>query len=493
MKRRAFIKNSLALGTLSVIPFYTACAGASTDITSLSALELSIGIKTKQFSCVEVMEAYLSRIHKFNPVYNAIISMADDQKLIEQAKLADDSLAKGHYWGWMHGMPHAIKDLAPLKGFIHTSGSPMFAKRIAEEDGYITSQIRSQGAIFIGKTNTPEFGLGSQTYNPIFGPTGSAYNPKLTAGGSSGGAACGLGTQMLPVADGGDMMGSLRNPGAFNNVIGFRPSTNVVMKEGDQVNRLLSTSGPMGRNTRDLIALLQTITLKETFEGLEPLDLSTLKIGWLKDLKGYLPFESEILELCENSLSKLTSAGTQVELAQTKVSPSDLWTCWTTLRHHTRLRMLDYYENPATRDLLKPELVWEIEQALSLTEKDVNQAQLIRREWYKELDRLFGDYDFLILPTAQVFPFSTDIHWPKEINGKTMDTYHRWMEVVIMASLGGIPAINLPTGFDTDGRPMGLQVLGKFGNDRNVLQFGLAYEQITDYLDQRPKLIRSVV
>jgi amidase len=265
------------------------------------------------------------------------------------------------------------------------------------------------------------------------------------------------------------------------------------MKEGDQVNRLLSTSGPMGRNTRDLIALLQTITLKETFEGLEPLDLSTLKIGWLKDLNGYLPFESEILELCENSLSKLTSAGTQVELAQTKVSPSDLWTCWTTLRHHTRLRMLDYYENPATLDLLKPELVWEIEQALSLTEKDVNQAQLIRREWYKELDRLFGDYDFLILPTAQVFPFSTDIHWPKEINGKTMDTYHRWMEVVIMASLGGIPAINLPTGFDTDGRPMGLQVLGKFGNDRNVLQFGLAYEQITDYLDQRPKLIRSVV
>lgn len=493
MKRRTFIKNSLALSTLSVMPFYSACTPLTTNITHLSALELSTGIKTKQFSCVEVMQAYLSHIQTYNPVYNAIISMADDQKLLDQAKLADDALAKGQYWGWMHGMPHAIKDLAALKGFIHTSGSPMFAKRIAEVDSTIASKIRSQGALFIGKTNTPEFGLGSQTYNPVFGPTGSAYNPKLTAGGSSGGAACGLATQMLPVADGGDMMGSLRNPGAFNNVIGFRPSTTVVMKEGDENNRLLSTSGPMGRNTKDLIALLQTISLKPMFNALEPLDLNNLKIGWLGDLNGYLPFESGILGLCENSLNTLTSAGAKVELAHTKVFASDLWTCWTTLRHHTRLSMLAYYENPSTHHLLKPELVWEIEQALSLTEKNVDEAKSIRKQWYKELDRLFGEYDFLILPTAQVFPFSTEIHWPKEINGKTMDTYHRWMEVVIMASIGGIPAINLPTGFDIEGRPMGLQVLGKFGADRNVLQFGLAYERITDYLDRRPKLISETV
>jgi amidase len=447
-----------------------------------------MGIKTKQFSCYEVMQAYLTRIHKYNPVYNAIISMADDQNLFDQAKKADIALERDEYWGWMHGIPHAIKDLAPLKGLAYTSGSPIFADRIADEDGFITSKIRSQGAIFIGKTNTPEFGLGSQTYNPVFGPTGNAYNPSLTAGGSSGGAACGLRTEMLPVADGGDMMGSLRNPGAFNNVIGFRPSTNVVMEEGDEINRLLSTSGPMGRNVTDLIGLLKTISLKPEFNEIEPLDFNDVKIGWLKDLDGYLKFEPGILELCENSLSKLSSARAKVELAQTNFAPSDLWTCWTTLRHQTRLRMLDFYENPLTHNLLKPELLWEIEQALQLKEEDIKQAELIRKEWYSELDRLFNKYDFLILPTAQVFPFSSNIHWPKEINGRLMDTYHRWMEVVIMASIGGIPAINLPTGFDVTGRPMGLQVMGKFGHDSRVLQFGLAYEQITNYLDRKPEL-----
>ena len=491
MKRRAFIKNSVILSSLSVLPFSYSWSLVLSDITGLSALELSMGIKTKQFSCYEVMQAYLTRIHKYNPAYNAIISMADDQNLFDQAKKADIALERDEYWGWMHGIPHAIKDLAPLKGFAYTSGSPIFADRIADEDGFITSQIRSQGAIFIGKTNTPEFGLGSQTYNPVFGPTGNAYNPSLTAGGSSGGAACGLRTEMLPVADGGDMMGSLRNPGAFNNVIGFRPSTNVVMEEGDEINRLLSTSGPMGRNVTDLIGLLKTISLKPEFNEIEPLDFNDVKIGWLKDLDGYLKFEPGILELCENSLSKLSSARAKVELAQTNFAPSDLWTCWTTLRHQTRLRMLDFYENPLTHNLLKPELLWEIEQALQLKEKDLKQAELIRKEWYFELDRLFNKYDFLILPTAQVFPFSSNIHWPKEINGRLMDTYHRWMEVVIMASIGGIPAINLPTGFDATGRPMGLQVMGKFGHDSRVLQFGLAYEQITNYLDRKPELVFS--
>jgi amidase len=247
----------------------------------------------------------------------------------------------------------------------------------------------------------------------------------------------------------------------------------------------------MGRNVRDLIGLFKTISLKPEFNEIEPLDFNDLKIGWLKDLGGYLKFEPGILELCENSLRKLSSARAQVELAQINFTPSDLWTCWTTLRHQTRVRMLDFYENPLTHNLLKPELLWEIEQALQLKEKDLKQAELIRKEWYSELDRLFNKYDFLILPTAQVFPFSSNIHWPKEINGRLMDTYHRWMEVVIMSSIGGIPTINLPTGFDATGRPMGLQVMGKFGHDSRVLQFGLAYEQITNYLDRKPELVFS--
>ena len=493
MVRRTFIKNSLLASATLITPF--ACRNTQTSkvtaIPDWSALDLSNAIRTKEVSCVEVMTAYLKRIHQYNPVYNAIISMVSDEDLMIQARKADEALAKGEYWGWMHGMPHAVKDLAPVEGMRYTQGSLLFKDRIAEEDSPLIAKIRQAGAIFIGKTNTPEFGLGSQSYNPIFGATGSAYNPNLTAGGSSGGAACGLGTQMLPVADGGDMMGSLRNPGAFNNVIGFRPSTTVVMEEGDATNRLLWTSGPMGRNTKDTIQLLQTLAKNPVFTNLQPLPLKEVKIGWMGDLNNYLPMETGILELCEISLKIVSQAGAIVEPMQPKFTLSDLWFCWTTLRHHIRLERLEYYEFPAKRDLLKPELIWEIEQGLSFSEEDVTKANEIRNNWYQELNRLFDKYDFLVLPTAQVFPFSKETHWPKAINGQNMDTYHRWMEVVILGSLGGIPAVNVPVGFDAKGRPMGMQIMGKFGDDKRVLEFALAYEQITNYLSVKPKLIKN--
>ena len=496
MDRRQFIKNIAACGALLSTPisFPTKLFAANlpSDLTDLSASDLSLAIKSKQASCVEVMQAYLDRIHRYNPVYNAIVSMVDDDVLLKQAHQADAALGRGEYWGWMHGMPHAAKDLEAVKGLTYTSGSPLFANRIAQEDGELTAKIRGQGAIFIGKTNTPEFGLGSQSYNQVFDATGSAYNPALTAGGSSGGAACGLGTHMLPVADGSDMMGSLRNPGAYNNVIGFRPSTNVMKHETGADERALATSGPMGRNTRDTIKLLQTIALNPVSDHMAPLNLKNIKIGWMGNLDNYLAMEPGIIELCEASLTSVASAGAHVEAMQTKFNMSDLWYCWTTLRHGgwpERLEMMNYYNDPATRDLLKPELQWEIEQGLSFTEQDIKKAKMIRSSWYGELDRMFGEYDFLILPTAQSFPFSTQMHWPKQINGQQMDTYHRWMEVVIMGSLGGLPVINVPVGFDPQGRPMGMQIMGKFGDDKRVLEFALAYEQITDHLAQRPVLV----
>lgn len=494
MNRRHFLKSSLVTATTLSLPLPFSCkqfaASLPADLTALSATNLSIAIKTKQASCVEVMQAYLDRIDQYNPVYNAVVSRVDRESLLVQAKMADAALSKGEYWGWMHGMPHAVKDLAPVKDIRFTSGSPMFADRIATEDSRLVTKIRNQGALFIGKTNTPEFGLGSQTYNPIFGATGSAYNPKLTAGGSSGGAACGLGTQLLPVADGGDMMGSLRNPGAFNNVIGFRPSTNVVMEEGDRYNRLLWTSGPMGRNTTDTIQLLNTMAHQAVFDSKQVLPLDTVKLGWMGNLNHYLPMEDGVIELCEANLKTLTTAGAIVEEIQPQFKMSDLWYCWTTLRHHNRLtNMLDYYDDYEKRKLLKPELIWEIEQGLSFLNSRVEDASKIRVAWYEELDRLFEKFDFLVLPSAQVFPFSKDIPWPKEIEGKTMDTYHRWMEVVILGSLGGIPVINVPVGFDAQGRPMGMQIMGKFGDDQKVLAFAQAYEQITDHLSVRPNLI----
>lgn len=504
MDRRSFLKKSITLGAVPALGFQGASLFAAqlpANIVDFSATQLSQAIRLGSVSCAEVMEAYLTHIHRYNPSYNAIVSMVDDEDLLAQAREADSAKAKGDYRGWMHGMPHAVKDLTAVKGLRFTSGSPMFANRIAEQDSELVMRLRASGAIFVGKTNTPEFGLGSQSYNQVFGATGSAYNPALTAGGSSGGAACALGTHMLPVADGSDMMGSLRNPGAFNNVIGFRPSTGLIGL-GNPLSRSLSTAGPMGRNTEDTIALLHTIAdtpggehahaLHGAVPGPEyfiPADMKRLNIAWLGDCEGYLAMEQGILELCENSLAKVSGAGATVQPTVPKFDLGELWKAWLTLRNWSRISYRDYYENSDTRTQLKPELIWEIEQSYELSAEDIHTANDIRSRWYSELNRLFDIHDLIALPTAQVFPFSKDLHWPEEIEGKKMDTYHRWMEAVILGSLAGLPIVNVPVGFDSAGRPMGMQVMGRYGDDKKVLEFALAYENITDYLSVRPTLV----
>ena len=484
------VQGSLGLGIFTLMPKELTASELPADVTDLSATALSAAIRQRHISCVEVMQAYLSRIHRYNPVYNAIVSLVDDDELLSQARVADGELERGEYRGWMHGMPHAIKDVRPAAGLPFTSGSPLFADRIAEADHPLAASIRAAGAIFIGKTNVPEFGLGSQSYNPVFGATGSAWNPALTSGGSSGGAASGLGTHMLPSADGSDTMGSLRNPAAFNNVIGFRPSIGVTVEDQPD-NRSISTTGPMGRNVGDAIRLLQTLAIKSLPDQYNPVDLSGIRIGWMGNLDGYLALESGVRETCESSLELLSDMGVVVEAVQPQFELTDLWQCWTTLRHSLRSSYLSYYNDPARRPLLKPELVWEIEQSIALTESDRAAANVIRNDWYRELDRLFGIYDFLVLPSAQVFPYPKEVHWPQEIAGRKMDTYHRWMEVVIPGSLGGIPVLSVPAGFDNQNRPMGMQIMGPFGADQRVLEFGLAYEAVTDYLDRRPALIAS--
>ncbi|MEX0962725.1 MAG: amidase [Pseudohongiellaceae bacterium] len=464
------------------------------DITALSASNLSAAIRQRQFSCLEVMQAYLQRIERYNPVYNAIVNLAESDGLLDQARRADVALDRGEYWGWMHGMPHAVKDLANVEGMITTSGSRIYKDRVADSDSPLVAKLREQGAIFIGKTNTPEFGLGSQTYNSVFGATGSAWNPQLTAGGSSGGAASALGTHMLPVADGSDMMGSLRNPGAFNNVIGFRPTA---------YNERLATSGPMGRNVEDTIRLLGSIAgpaigqppaqqgqIPEA-EQISPRNLQLTKIGWMGDFEKYLVTEPGVLEVCESSLKMLETAGVRVEPCMPEFDMAQLWRTWLDLRHFSRTGAQSMYNDPAQRALLKPEYIWEIEQSFELTAGQLEQARAARARWGIEVGRLLEQYDFLVLPTAQVFPFSKDIHWPTEIAGTQMDTYHRWMEVVIGGSLAGNPNVNIPAGFDGQGRPMGMQVMGRFGEDQKVLEFALAYEQVTNYLERRPSLVEK--
>lgn len=475
------------------------------EITAMSASLLSAAIRQRLVSCREVMQAYLERIHRYNPTYNAIVSLLPDDELLAEAAAADAQLDRGEYRGWMHGMPHAVKDLADVIGLPTSQGSPIFAGTVAGSESVMIARLRAAGPIFIGKTNTPEFGMGSQTYNPVFGATGNAYNPGLTAGGSSGGAACGLATQMLPVADGGDMMGSLRNPGAFNNVIGFRPTPGRVPDggDGDLFCPQLAVSGPIGRNSEDTARLLTSIAGRSAEEPLSLRDdlpsadefdaarLRGLSIGWMGDFEGYLATEPGILELCETSLARLANQGTRVEPCQPAYSMERLWQAWLTLRHWRRQVMRPLYDDPELRRQLKPEVVWEIEGSFDRSATDVFAAGIARSDWFRALQTLFDEYDFLALPSAQVFPFPVETHWPKRIDDRDMDTYHRWMEVVVGGSMAGIPVVNVPVGFDAEGRPMGMQILGPFGADRKVLEFAMAYESTVDHLRRRPDLVES--
>lgn len=472
-------------------------------ITGMSACQLSDAIRERRVSCVEVMQAYLERIHRYNPGYNAIVSMVHDEKLVELAKKADLALGKGEYWGWMHGMPHAVKDLASAKGLKTSLGSRLYVDTIAGSDDLHIARIRSQGAIFIGKTNVPEFGLGSQTYNDVHGTTGNAYDPKLTAGGSSGGAAVGLALQMLPVADGSDMMGSLRNPAGYNNIIGFRPSQGRVpsvpgMPALDVYYQQLLIDGPMGRNVEDTLRLLVTmagydsrapLSLRDELPAhdmFRKADLNGFRIGWMGDFEGYLATEEGLLDLCEKSLDGLSQHGVVVERCQPAYDMARLWQTWLTLRHWIVGNHKPLYDDPEKKKLLKPELAWEIEGSFGMPASQVAEAAMARTDWYRALHTLFERYDLLALPTAQVFPYPADIHWPVSVGDRTMDTYHRWMEVVVGGTLAGLPIVNLPAGFDKQGRPMGIQFMGPIGHDREVLEFSLAYEAVTDYLDKRP-------
>lgn len=492
--------------TFPIVHMTTAMAQVPpADITSMTASTLSAAIRRRQVSCVEVMQAYLDRIHRFNPVYNAIVSMLDDDELIGQARLADDALMRNEYRGWMHGMPHAVKDMANASGLETSLGSRICAGTVAESDDIHIARIRAAGAIFIGKTNVPEFGMGSQSYNDVHGTTLNAYDPELTSGGSSGGAATGMATQMLPTADGSDMMGSLRNPAGFNNAIGFRPTQGRVPRTpSDLFYNQLSVNGPMGRNVEDTIRLLATMA---GFDPRAPLTMlgqvpdydsyraatvDGLRVGWMGDYRGYLATEPGLLALCEQTLTGLEDDGLIVEEVMPGYAMDRLWQTWLTLRHWSHSGRQTLLEDPKTRALLKPEMIWEIEGSLRLTGDDLSEAAVGRADWYRVVLDLFEQFDFLALPTAQVFPFPADVHWPRSIDGRTMDTYHRWMEVVIGGSLAGIPAVNLPVGFDSRGRPMGIQILGPYGEDRRVLEFAMAYEAATDFLSQRPQLRDSI-
>jgi amidase len=459
---------------------------------------LSQAIAAKQVSCREVMAAYLDHIERFNPKVNAIISLQPREALLQQAEERDCELARGQRRGWMHGFPHAVKDLAPTRDLRTTWGSPLL-DTVPGEDAILVERIRNSGAIIIGKTNVSEFGIGSQTYNSIFGTTLNPYDLLKTAGGSSGGAAAALALRMLPVADGSDMMGSLRNPAAYNNVLALRPSYGrVPSAEIELFLGQLSVAGPMARNVADLAMLLSVMAGPDPrmpfsidedpaiFTRRLERDFHGTRVAWLGDLGGYLPMEPGIMELCRGALQKLKAVGCAIEEPGLGFLPERMWGAWVTLRHWLiagNLRVL--YEDPAKRARMKPEAVWEIEGSLRLSAQDAYQASVARSELYRAVLKLFGRYEYLALPSAQVFPFDAGVHWPETVNGVTMDTYHRWMEVVVLASMLGFPVVNVPVGFSYDKLPMGMQIIGRHHADFAVLQLAHAYEQLTHWTSHR--------
>jgi amidase len=476
-----------------------AAAGEASALVAMSAMDLAAAIRSRAVSCVETMRAYLQQIARLNPQVNAIVSLQDHELLLQQAHERDAQLAQGQYLGWMHGLPHAAKDLVLTAGIRTTCGSPLL-DGIPAHDSILAERLRKHGAILIGKTNMAEFSLGSQTYNTVFGTTLNAYDQSKAAGGSSGGAAVALALRMLPVADGSDMMGSLRNPAAFNNVFGFRPSCGRVPAAGGELFlQQLSRAGAMGRGVADVAMLMSVIagpderaplsieedprvfrqSLQRSFNG--------TRLGWLGDLGGYLPFEPGVLEVCRQALQQFEALGCVVEELRLPLPPAQLWDSWLKLRQWLVAGELEVlYSDPAKRALMKPEAQWEVEGGRSLSALDVYQASLARSDWYRAADALLRRVDYLLLPSAQVFPFDAAVHWPKSINGVVMDTYHRWMEVVVPASLLSGPVLNVPVGFGKQNLPMGMQIIGRHHQDFAVLQLGHAYEQVAGWVSRRP-------
>ncbi len=464
------------------------------SLTQQTATSLLAKLSDGSLSASELMQETLARIDAVNGAVNAIVSLREPDELMAEARDLDNGARRGP----LHGLPIAVKDLVNVAGVRSTFGSPIFADNVPEKDDLIAARMRAAGAILIGKTNTPEFGLGSNTFNPVHGATRNPYDTSRSCGGSSGGAAVSLATGMTALADGSDMMGSLRNPAAWNNVYGFRPGWGRVPSEpeGDIFLHQLSTLGPMARSPEDIAILLDVISGPDPrqphgvpVDPVAPLsaaDPKGLRIGWLGDWGGAYPMEEGILELSCDVLKVLESLGCVVEPLAAPFSAEAIWQSWIDLRSWQVSTGLSGFLAEGAE--LKDTAIWETERGLGLSALDVHKASVIRSQWFMAAAALFDTYDALILPTAQVWPFDADIPYPTSIAGTAMETYHQWMQVVVPVSLIGLPALAVPAGFGSRGLPMGVQVFGPRGSDAKLLALGAAYHAATDWPSHRPPL-----
>ncbi len=450
-------------------------------LSARPATELTTDLRSGRLSAEDLMGATLDVIAALNPDLNAIVAMRPAEEVLAEARAADAVPLEDR--GPLHGLPMAVKDLANARGLVSAQGSPIFAGQVAAQDDLFVARLRAAGAIFIGKTNTPEFGLGSHTFNPVYGATRNAVDPTRSAGGSSGGSAVALAAGMVALVDGSDMMGSLRNPAGWNEVYGLRPTWGWVPSEpaGDVFLHPLSTNGPMARSPEDIALLLDVMSggdarlpLNRGARAVAPLpEPRPMRLGWLGDWGGAYPMEAGVLETCEAALSTFEALGHRVDRLPPPFPAEKIWESWITLRSYAvaaGLRPL-----ATRRDQLKDTAIWELDRGLGFTGAEIQAASDQRSNWMRAAARMFADYDAVLLPTAQCWPFPVEMDYPREIAGRAMDTYHRWMEVVVPASLLGLPGLAVPAGRGANGLPMGLQIIGPHGADAELLSLGQSY------------------
>ncbi|MCP3985194.1 MAG: amidase [bacterium] len=467
---------------------------APEELCDRSAVELAAMVRRQELSARELLTAHLARIEARNPALNAIITLVPERAMA-WAKEADDRQARGEPLGPLHGLPIAHKDLVMTAGIRSTSGSPLLANHVPEHDDLIVTRLRAAGAISIGKTNVPEFGAGSQTFNPVFGVTRNPWDPSKTCGGSSGGAAVALATGMLPIADGSDMGGSLRNPANFCNVVGFRPSPGRVPQIPTPMGwESLSVLGPMGRNVEDTALLFSAMAGPDPRSPLsldtpgprfaEPLerDFKGTRIAFDPNLGG-LPIDSRVADALEAGLAGFSQIGCRIERAGIDWQGAD--EAFQTLRAWTFAS--SFAEAPdGAFGALKDTIQWNVTKGLALRGDDVSRAERLRTALFQRLHAFMREHEFLILPVNQVPPFDADVPYPEEIAGVEMATYIDWMKSAYYVTVTGHPAISVPCGFTPEGLPVGVQIVGRQRDDFGVLQLAYAYQQSTRLCDRRP-------
>jgi amidase len=465
------------------------------DICDSTAAELARLIRHRELSCAQVLEAHLIRIERDNPKVNAMVTLVPDQARAA-AGAADAALARGDAEGVLFGLPVAHKDLAETRGIRTTFGSPIFRDFVPDRDAIIVERLKAAGAITVGKTNTPEFGAGSQTYNEVFGATRNPYDLRLTSGGSSGGAAVALACGMVPIADGSDLGGSLRNPASFCNVVGFRPSIGRVPNWPalDAWNSF-SVVGPMARTVEDVALMMSAIAGPDPRAPLsiaepasifaQPLarDFKGTRIAWVPDLGGSFPVERTVIDVLDKQRATLESLGCVVE----SVSP-DFRGAEEVFQTSRALGFALVHGSllKTHRHLLKDTVVWNIEQGLKLTAEDVVRALRLRTELHHRLREFMQRYAFLALPVSQVPPFDVEQRWVREIDGARMQTYIEWMKSCYFISVTGLPAISIPAGFTDSGLPVGVQLVGAHQADFLLLQLAHAFERATLFGRRKP-------